>query len=333
MARVVLSFVPVIKDSLRLSWSIRTMSVHRVLAESILREQRRPLSAREIVESARASGRLRDGFGGQSPARSMDARLSESIRNAGSEGTFVRHSPGRFFLRELLADPDLPAAFRRTYSPAQRAKQKEPRLVMAARSFLEIDGLIPPREVLALVDTDNMQFRDPTEALPPDVLAVWAFVIVTGGGRLLTFRKSSKRGTRRKALGFSAPVTRDDPTLFDRDSLGIVERGLRTIRVSLGPTSFTVEGHGTAVAKLDGFIVSRTGGRPILLAIIRFETGDHTAPFSRRHGITDLRLEDTANVSNGMHLLDPQAEEVFRALTGAGLADFDSLETFGSPKS
>ncbi len=72
-------------------------------AEAVLRKQRRPLHALEIVSYAQEQGLFSDEMHSRAPQKSMQARLSLDILNKTDESLFV---PGRdaFYLREFLAD-------------------------------------------------------------------------------------------------------------------------------------------------------------------------------------------------------------------------------------
>lgn len=67
-------------------------------AYHVLSKERRPLSAKEIVDLALADGALESS--GKTPSQTMKAKLSTEILNHGSDSPFMRAHKGRFALRE-----------------------------------------------------------------------------------------------------------------------------------------------------------------------------------------------------------------------------------------
>ena len=73
------------------------------IAETILREARKPLKPDEIINLAIDSGQLISK--GKTPAFSMKARISTEIKKNGFSSKFMRFGPNRFALREFELKP------------------------------------------------------------------------------------------------------------------------------------------------------------------------------------------------------------------------------------
>jgi HB1, ASXL, restriction endonuclease HTH domain len=74
------------------------------IAESILKIERRPLSARAILAAAYRHGLVPTHLHGNTQHKTLGARISEDIITLHDESLFFRTAPGRFFLREFLTD-------------------------------------------------------------------------------------------------------------------------------------------------------------------------------------------------------------------------------------
>src|SRR5689334_7283892 len=77
------------------------------MARLILRARRVPLSARDLVQEAEKLGLMPADLGGKTQHKTMQARLSTDILFNRERSFFYRVSPGRFFLREFLDDPEI----------------------------------------------------------------------------------------------------------------------------------------------------------------------------------------------------------------------------------
>jgi HB1, ASXL, restriction endonuclease HTH domain len=74
------------------------------IAESILKIERRPLSARAILAAAYRHGLVPMHLHGNTQHKTLGARISEDIITLHDDSLFFRTAPGRFFLREFLTD-------------------------------------------------------------------------------------------------------------------------------------------------------------------------------------------------------------------------------------
>ena len=74
-------------------------------AEDVLRRRRRPMRPIDIWNYGSNKGLFSDKLAGKTPWQTLKSKLSVHIRKYGPNSVFVRTSPGRFYLRDLLGDP------------------------------------------------------------------------------------------------------------------------------------------------------------------------------------------------------------------------------------
>ena len=74
------------------------------VAETVLSQLRKPMTARQIVDHAAENKMFSDRVAGKTPFQTMKAKLSVDIRTKGSDSRFVRTAPGQFFLRADLTN-------------------------------------------------------------------------------------------------------------------------------------------------------------------------------------------------------------------------------------
>jgi HB1, ASXL, restriction endonuclease HTH domain len=89
----------------------------------VLRTARQPLSPREILRRAYAGGSAPARLYGKTQHKTLQARLSEDILTMRERSAFFRTAPGRFFLREFLADQTIPEQFRQPIVARRRKRQ------------------------------------------------------------------------------------------------------------------------------------------------------------------------------------------------------------------
>src|SRR3954451_24786115 len=90
---------------------------------AILRAERRPLSPRAILAAACRSGLVPPHLFGKTQHKTLQARVSEDIIARREHSPFFRTAPGRFFLREFLADTSISEEFRRPVPTRRRIRE------------------------------------------------------------------------------------------------------------------------------------------------------------------------------------------------------------------
>jgi hypothetical protein len=152
-----------------------------------------------------------------------------------------------------------------------------------------------------------------------DQALVWSYVIVLRDGKALTYRHGVYREdrdafTNKRGLGFYAPVTESDRTLFNLADHGIVSSGLKTISIDLGLSSVDLSFRDGEIASLDSFVLAmEPESHGSLLSVIRFEAPDWFEPYARRLAINDLEWLDLALPINHIDDFDPWSEVILTA--------------------
>jgi hypothetical protein len=221
-------------------------------ADTVLRKQKRPLHASEIVSYAQEQGLFSDEMHSRTPQKSMQARLSLDILNKGEQSLFVRTGPGAFYLREFLArNASIPpneglnageATSPKSYIASRRAPMAATERVLAIprphyESILTFQGL--KRDDGALVhDLVNgpVRYMPRTEVESiDDFKQVITYVLVTYGAKVLSFR----RGTFNRpaaflrgclCIGFGGHVAESDLSIFSCADAGVRANAVRELR-------------------------------------------------------------------------------------------------------
>lgn len=213
------------------------------VAETILREHRRPLNVRQIVGFGLERGLFNDKDLSRTPQKSMQARLSMEIVNRRENSKFLRVEKGKFFLRELLAGisdaGNLQAA---EYKGDRRAPplSLEDILVIpqaAYRNQLKFQGLNLNYKIIlkTLLSSPELTYIPRKEAeLNPKFKQFITYTVIQQKNMVLSFRRgqynraaSFLRGAR--CIGFGGHVTADDLNLFTVEDHGLRANAAREI--------------------------------------------------------------------------------------------------------
>lgn len=210
------------------------------VANIVLHQEQRSLSARQIVDIALGRGLISDKLAGKTPWQTMKARLSEEIRANGSASQFVRTAPGKFNLRDSVAATAIYQA-----KPFQPPTANERVLVVpraTTDAFLNFQGITRKwRKILenilhpkrcSYVDRHEAEQRD-------DIRQILTYVLVTSGDSLLAYRRGHYnrvedflRGSR--CIGFGGHVNERDRTLLNQSGdQGIIDNATRELNEEL----------------------------------------------------------------------------------------------------
>jgi predicted NUDIX family phosphoesterase len=208
------------------------------IAEAVLRREKRPMNAREIMRVAERQGMVPDSFTGKTPQQTLKSKLSVAIRRSPDGTPFVRTAPGLFYLRELAepdeiyeAEPQLPPPMRESVLgfPLSRLEALEPfeGVRTSWRRYLRrllSDGLIAEDRLRA-------EGRD-------DFVQIITYVLVTRGDDVLAYRRGAfnrvedfLRGA--DCIGFGGHVTAGDLDLFSMTDQGITAGAVRELSEEL----------------------------------------------------------------------------------------------------
>lgn len=211
------------------------------VAELILRSEKRPLRAREIVHLAQSKELFSGNIAGRTPWQTMKAKLSVDIRRHGSTSLFARSGPGLFCLRELIAN----STVEYTAKPVNPPRAKEDVLAFPSK-WLERQGLSFQgiqkqgkklidrlREARVVEHVDRVVAED-----NPDFKQILTYVMVRRDDEILSFRRGNYsraadflKGSR--CIGFGGHVTRQDFDLFNLKDLGISQNAMRELSEEL----------------------------------------------------------------------------------------------------
>jgi predicted NUDIX family phosphoesterase len=180
-------------------------------AELVLRKAARSMHARELAEQINLSGcaRLR----GQTPWKTVNARLSEDILRHGCGSRFMRTDHGYFALRDQAAELEF-AAKRRRLNPVDETIK-----VIPAEAFLS-ELSRAPRQILYgcrfgdLIDLSIDMPRRAAEETEEFVQLIPSFVVRIGH-KVLTYTRTKRlpeaRLHRARCVNFGGHMQSDDP--------------------------------------------------------------------------------------------------------------------------
>jgi hypothetical protein len=288
------------------------------IALTILRASRRPLSARAILESAYKQGFVPTHLYGTTQHKTLQARISEDIVLRRERSAFFRTEPGRFFLREFLADPSLPEEFRRPIPTRRRIRELKPSPALAiSQSRLEAAAepnvTIDPAAICRLLQSNDCKYEDAYLTHLSSVF-IRSFVCVRRSTDVLTYRLGRSRDSRdsflsKRSIGFSTLVCVDDNTLFSNQDRGIVDAGVHAVLIDLDIPD--VE---PLPAALSFFVwAQRPAETNDLLAVTMLECPQWFEPVKRRLALNDLRWMNWTTPVNNLDDFDPWSRTVLSA--------------------
>jgi predicted NUDIX family phosphoesterase len=220
-------------------------------AYEILHLEGKPLTAEQIVQSARERGRIRSV--GRTPSNTMRARLSDSIRSDGASSMFLRTGANKFGLREWNWCLEYHA------TPLQATIPDETTVCIDGSDSGSSPSLglwyssIDRAVVRYLSDPRHLHFVERQEAeTRATVRQLIAYVwLDTLDGRVLAYTRGKYTTAHatllrgRRSVGFGGHVLRSDAeSLFGRADAGIEQAALREITEEVGhpPTNLRVLG-------------------------------------------------------------------------------------------
>jgi predicted NUDIX family phosphoesterase len=209
------------------------------VAEIVLSKSLVPLSSREIVDRGIEQGLFGDHVMGQTPQKSMQARLSMDILNRKASSRFVRTARGRFALRSSIASHADGLNGSEGEAPTEYVAER--RILRTPREEVLCIPDVAFRDVLTFqgIDTDSTpildRFLNPTNTLyvgraeaevRNDAKQFVTYVLVQCGQRLLFFKRSYLsraaeflRGS--KCIGFGGHVSAADFDILSRGDYGL----------------------------------------------------------------------------------------------------------------
>lgn len=270
------------------------------------------MKAHELIELAYENRLFSDKFFGETPHKTMQARLSEDIVRKGENSVFVRIQPGTFYLRILLS-----AAHNQQLEIFEAPRREPPpsseNVLVFPAALLEKIGRFQgikrhwkkiAKIVLNVESTSylNRMIAEDTDSLKQ----VLTYILVMRGDKLLSF----KRGRYNRAVdflrgaqcvGFGGHATEADLTVFDPGYMGLRANAARELREELHlPRKDLVRldnGEGLEVVGVLNDDSSAVGKRHFAF-ILRYEVSDDPSwdtPERGESSITQLRWIDLSS--------------------------------------
>ena len=290
------------------------------IAREILLRERRPLGPRAILEAAYRYGLVPSHLHGKTQHKTLQARISEDIIARRERSAFFRSKPGKFFLREFLADTSLPEEYRRPVATRRRIREliRGPALAIDVNHLEQIARVncpIEPGKIFNILDKNHYIYDDPKNKDTRSVF-IWSFVSVRRDWEMLMYRVGRYRDSRdsfqrKQSIGFTTLVRPEDRSLFNYCDFGIVDSGVRAAKIDLDiPEIDQSTEEERKRASLLYFIWISQSNASDLLAVIKFECPDWFEPVKRRLALNDLRWHDTRLPVNNIDDFDPWSKSV-----------------------
>ena len=306
------------------------------LARAVLLRERRPLSARTILEEAILAAVVPSHLYGNTPHKTLHARLSEDILKNRQRSAFFRTSAGEFFLRELISDPTLKPEYRQEYRAPRRQIKKREAPVLAFPRDLWIQ-YFKKSSYLELEDFKSI-FRSigPKYILPSELsgeanyLPVHSFLIAHKGRNILSYvfgRLNTKSDPldEVKSIGFGGFVHETDQDISYESIWGILESGISTLCHGAGLTYELAEHArytGALKPRYCKLSTDRFGAQALFL-IIDFECPPEFDPSGQNLTIRGLKWISQQNRPNSLSKYDPLSQEMLSTEQEAHLNPFE----------
>jgi hypothetical protein len=290
------------------------------IAKAVLRAEKRPLTARAILAAAYRKGIVSHHLHGKTQHKTLGARLSEDLIQRHERSLFFRPAPGRFFLREFLTDTSIPEEYRRPVPTRRRFRELVLSPALAVDEYtldrsVSRNEPIEPNIILGLLHDGQFRYVDPRQRSSHAVFCR-SFVCVQRGTQTLSYRLGRYREDRdafmnKRSIGFTTLVHDFEYTLFNRADFGIVESGVRAVKVDLDiPDVATESEESTLYAKLSHFIWVTPLDRSDLLAVVSFQCPIWFEPTKRRLALNDVCWLDELSGINNVEDFDPWSQQV-----------------------
>ena len=296
------------------------MDSYLQIAENVLRLVRRPLSALQILRAAYEHGLAPAHLRGRTQQKTMGARLSEDILRFRDSSRFYRTAPGRFLLRELANDPNIPEEMRRPIVARRRRRDLAQKRSLAFEWSVVNQSLndtltVDRAAILNLIDQGHFHYAPSARTRGDEEVVVWAFMLVIKEGSVLTYRQGHYRENRdtfmhRRTIGFYTPVIDQDLSLFDQQDHGIVSSGIRALATDLDMQDPGLSSMFEECSRLLTFVLPREPSCQDLLAVVSFTCPDWLDPTTKRLAINDLEWMDLRHPPNHREDFDPWSQTI-----------------------
>lgn len=296
------------------------MSSYLHVAEIVLRDARRPMSARAILKKAYTDGLAPYHLYGKTQHKTLQARLSEDILHRREHSVFFRTSPGQFFLREFLTDTSIPSEYRVPVVARRRTRDllRGPALsIPVARVCEELGaGNRLDADLIANFAREGaFRYVDPKQSSDEDAL-VWAVSALTRPGEILSYRIGRYRDdrdhfTHKRSIAFTSLVLEEDRTLFHLDTLGIEESAIVAVATDLDmPLPEALRGDASMEHRLRFAALESGEAEYNIIVYVEIVAPSWFEPIVSRLSLNDLGWMDLTRPPNNMDDFDPWSRQI-----------------------
>ena len=288
------------------------------LARKVLLVERRPLSAKNILETALRTDGLPPHLYGRTPHKTLQARLSEDILNRRIRSQFFRTDAGKFFLREFLNDPSIPEEMKCVYPAPRRSLQLENRSVLSVSRDIWNRKLHNKKMVKAEVFRESVGEEDldyvEVESLrkQEDYLPILSFVLVHRERNVLSYmigrlRSASDPLKRPRSIGFGGYVLEDHRDITYDAFYGVLESGITILADGIGmPLELAERARYESELVPRMCVISKTHlGEDAVFVISDYKCADAFDPGRPNMSFTGLKWLNKSNLPNDPTSFDP----------------------------
>jgi hypothetical protein len=292
------------------------LSSYLQIAEVVLREARRPMSARAILRLAYERRLVPSHLYGETQHKTLQARLSEDILHRRDHSVFFRTQPGQFFLREFLVDQSIPEEYRRPILARRRTRDLflGPALAIEASKIKEWDVQKNSYNADLLREAASsgaFRYVDPKEHNSDSIL-VWSVAALVKPGKVLSYRLGKYRDDRdsfanKRSIAFSSLVSEENRTLFDHGGLGVADSAFFAIATDLDiPLVEAIGAEKSFNTKIKFLSLDEdTALTKSLLAFVEVSAPDWFEPAVSRLSLNDLNWIEFNKPPNNWSDFDP----------------------------
>lgn len=281
-----------------------------IVARKLLEAEKRPLTARQLVNLALNRKMFSDKRAGKTPHQTMKSKLSVHIRNMGEQSVFIRTNPGYFYLRHLLQ------GIENIYdAPPLHPPKTTERVLVFPSAWLDgqdrFQGIKKTwtKTARALLSTDVCSHIARLEAEEDNNhKQILTYIMVSRRNKLLAF----KRGTYNRVedflrgsncVGFGGHVSEVDHTLFNTRDLGLFDNAIRELSEEIKlPGRDLIRLQTRRGLKIVGLLNddSSPPGRRHFAFVLKYEVSNDPSwdrPVRGEKSITQLRWVQPASLS------------------------------------
>ncbi len=264
--------------------------------------EKRPLTTRAIISLAKERNEIPPHLVGDTPHKTLGARLSEDILRYRRQSHFYRTDSGLFFLWELLNDPSVDPTQFPEIRATRRTKQlkNETVLTVSAKALKDNNfyGFIDNTDLfLNFLRNGNAQYMNRRVAEGTEsVKQIVTYILVVKEDLILTYRRGKFSNAAdeilgARSIGFGGHVSDIDLDLIEPDSFGILNNAARELAEELDVSEI----RRSAQSRSERFEIctfinvdDTNEAKKHLAAVIRFKCDTNFDPKSRELSINDL---------------------------------------------